>query len=202
MAMRRLSSLVLRKWKEKERWAGRRRSEPYVGGEEDNEEEEEEERKMEKRDRHWQMRRRKSEPCAQTEGEEKMEEKKKSDGRKERRKSEPNVEEEVRKERKKMEAGRGRERRKSTSWLMAEERAAGQVDRKKVRRRSEPCGVLHIQLLPVSGRKRRELLQRRVGHRTSCSEEEEHHASRGRSDPTSPPDHSKQNGDRKALISF
>ncbi|XP_030611965.1 5'-AMP-activated protein kinase subunit gamma-2-like isoform X1 [Archocentrus centrarchus] len=192
MAMRRLSSLVLRKWKEKERWTGRRRSEPYAGGEEDDEEEEEEEeRKMERRDRqtHRWMMRRKSEPCGPMEGEEKMEEKKKSDGRKERRKSEPSVEEGVRKERKRMETSRGRERRKSTSWLMVEDRAAGQVDRKKLRRRSEPCSVLHVQLLPLSSRKRRELLQRRMGRRTSCSEEEEHHLSRGRSDPTGPLDH-------------
>lgn len=192
MAMRRLSSLVLRKWKEKERWTGRRRSEPYAGG---NEEEEGEETKRENRDRltYGRMMRRKSEPCGATE-EDQTEEKKKSGARRERRTCEPSVEEEaVRRDRRRAEPGRGRERRKSTSWLMAEDRAAGQADGTKPRRRSEPCGVLHVQLLPVSGRRRRELLQRRTGRRASCSEEEERHMTRGRSDPAGPLDYSKQN---------
>lgn len=192
MAMRRLSSLVLRKWKEKERWTGRRRSEPYAGGDEDEEEEDEgEETKKENRDRR--MMRRKSEPCGATE-EDQTEEKKKSSARRERRTSEPSAEEEeVRRDRRRAEPGRGRERRKSTSWLMAEDRAAGQADGTKLRRRSEPCGVLHVQLLPLSGRRRRELLQRRTGRRASCSEEEECHMTRGRSDPAGPLDYSKQN---------
>lgn len=50
--MKRLSSLMLRKWKEKERWTRRRRSEPCGG------EEEEEEGQTDRR-----MTRRKSEPC-------------------------------------------------------------------------------------------------------------------------------------------
>lgn len=188
MAMRRLSSLVLRKWKEKERWTGRRRSEPYAGGDEDEEEEDEgEETKKENRDRR--MMRRKSEPCGATE-EDQTEEKKKSSARRERRTSEPSAEEEeVRRDRRRAEPGRGRERRKSTSWLMAEDRAAGQADGTKLRRRSEPCGVLHVQLLPLSGRRRRELLQRRTGRRASCSEEEECHMTRGRSDPAGPLDY-------------
>lgn len=192
--MRRLSSLVLRKWKEKERWTGRRRSEPYAGGNED-EEDEGEEMKMESRDRltDRRMMRRKSEPCGATEEEDQTEEKKKSGVRRERRMSEPSVEEEeVRRDRRRAEPGRGRERRKSTSWLMAEDRAAGQADGMKLRRRSEPCGVLHVQLLPLSGRRRRELLQRRTGRRASCSEEEECHMTKGRSDPAGPLDYSKQ----------
>lgn len=192
--MRRLSSLVLRKWKEKERWTGRRRSEPYAGGNEE-EEDEGEETKKENRDRltYGRMMRRKSEPCGATE-EDQTEEKKKSGARRERRTYEPSVEEEeVRRDRRRAEPGRGRERRKSTSWLMAEDRAAGQADGTKLRRRSEPCGVLHVQLLPLSGRRRRELLQRRTGRRASCSEEEECHMTRGRSDPIGPLDYSKQN---------
>uniref|UniRef100_A0A3P9CXN3 5'-AMP-activated protein kinase subunit gamma-2 n=1 Tax=Maylandia zebra TaxID=106582 RepID=A0A3P9CXN3_9CICH len=190
MAMRRLSSLVLRKWKEKERWTGRRRSEPYAGGNEE-EEDEGEETKKENRDRltYGRMMRRKSEPCGATE-EDQTEEKKKSGARRERRTYEPSVEEEeVRRDRRRAEPGRGRERRKSTSWLMAEDRAAGQADGTKLRRRSEPCGVLHVQLLPLSGRRRRELLQRRTGRRASCSEEEECHMTRGRSDPVGPLDY-------------
>lgn len=191
--MRRLSSLVLRKWKEKERWTGRRRSEPYAGGNEE-EEDEGEETKKENRDKltYGRMMRRKSEPCGATE-EDQTEEKKKSGARRERRMYEPSVEEEVRRDRRRAEPGRGRERRKSTSWLMAEDRAAGQADGTKLRRRSEPCGVLHVQLLPLSGRRRRELLQRWTGRRASCSEEEECHMTRGRSDPVGPLDYSKQN---------
>ncbi|XP_044032204.1 capping protein inhibiting regulator of actin dynamics-like [Siniperca chuatsi] len=206
MAMKRLSSLMLRKWKEKERWTGRRRSEPYGGGEE---EEEEEERQTDRRDRqtHRRMLRRKSEPCGQMEEDEKREEKK-SERKKERRRSEPSVEEEE--DRKRTETGRGKERRKSASWIMAEDRAGGQADRRQreadrrtLRRRSEPCGILHVQLLPLSNRKRRELLQRRTGRRTSCSEEgdgqtdrrqgdEFRPMTRGRSEPIGPLDNSKQ----------
>lgn len=159
---------MLRKWKEKERWTGRRRSEPYGGGEE---EEEEEERKTDRRDRqiHRQMLRRTSEPCGQTEAEEETEEDEKTDLKKERRKSETNMDEEDKKEKRRTEVGRGKERKKSTSWITVEDR--GQVDRKTLRRRSEPCGVLYVQLLPLSSRKRRELLHRRTGRRTSYSED-------------------------------
>lgn len=187
---------MLRKWKEKERWTGRRRSEPYGGGEE--EEEEEEERQTDRR-----MLRRKSEPCGQTEGDEKMEEKNSERGRKkERRKSESSVEEEVRRDRRRKETGRRTEKRKSASWVMVEDKAGGQTDRRRtVRRRSEPCGVLYVQLLPLSNRKRKELLQRRTGRRTSCSVEgdgqtdrtqEYRGISRGRSEPVGPLDNSKQ----------
>ncbi|KAM3593615.1 uncharacterized protein V6R79_017202 [Siganus canaliculatus] len=169
MAMKRLSSLMLRKWKEKERWTGRRRSEPYAA-EEEEEEEEEEQRRCTDRRRH-ELRRRSDPSCRWTEDGVDAEEKKK-----ERRKSEPNMEEEFSKDRKKAETGRGR--RKSTSWMMVEDRAGGQTDGRRreedgrtLRRRSEPCGVLHVQLLPLSNRKRRELLQRRTGRRTSCSED-------------------------------
>lgn len=194
MAMKRLSSLMLRKWKEKERWTGRRRSEPYAGGEE---EEEEEERQTDRRDRQADRRmlRRKSEPCGSMDGEVKMEEKKSAGRRKERRKSESSVEEEVRRDR------RRAERRKSASWIIVEDNAEGQTDRRLMtRRRSEPCGVLYVQLLPLSNRKRKELLQRRMRHRKSCSEDgdgasagtqEVRQMSRGRSDPTGPLDHSK-----------
>lgn len=158
---------MLRKWKEKERWSGRRRSEPY--GEE---EEEEEERQADR-----QMSRRRSEPYGQMQEE-----------KKECRSTE--VEEEWR---------RGR-RRNSSSWILTEDRAEGHMDRRGTRRRrSEPCGTLHIQLLPVSNRKRKELLKRRTGG-TSCSElgrprtaAEVRHLPRGRSQPTGPLDHSKKN---------
>lgn len=195
MAMKRLSSLMLRKWKEKERWTGRRRSEPYAGGEE---EEEEEERQTDRRDRQADRRmlRRKSEPCGPMDGEVKMEENKSAGRWKERRKSESSVEEEVRRDR------RRAERRKSTSWIIVEDNTGGQTDRRQMtRRRSEPCGVLYVQLLPLSNRKRKELLQRRMGHRKSCSEDgdgasagtqEVRKMSRGRSDPTGPLAHSKQ----------
>ncbi|XP_078018993.1 uncharacterized protein LOC117265042 isoform X2 [Epinephelus lanceolatus] len=203
MAMKRLSSLMLKKWKEKERWTGRRRSEPYGGGEEEEEEE------ADRRDRqtHKMMVRRKSEPCGQTDRELKMEDKKSESGsKKEHRKSESNMEEEDRKDRKRTETGRNKDRRKSASWIMAEDRAAGQTgkrqreaDRCRMRRRSEPCGILYVQLLPLSNRKRRELLQRRTGRRTSFSEEgdgrkdrtqghEFGQMTRGRSEPVGPLD--------------
>ncbi|XP_035513284.1 DEAD-box ATP-dependent RNA helicase 42-like [Morone saxatilis] len=207
MAMKRLSGLMLRKWKEKERWTGRRRSEPYGGGEED-EEEEEEERQMDRSDRqtHRLMLRRKSEPFGQTEGAGKMEKKSESSRKKERRRSESNMEDEERRDGKRTETSRGKERRKSASWMMVEDKAGGQVDRRlkeadrrTLRRRSEPCGVLHVQLLPLSNRKRRELLQRRMGRRTSCGEEEDGQTdrrqgdefkqmTRGRSEPVGPLD--------------
>ncbi|XP_067341656.1 5'-AMP-activated protein kinase subunit gamma-2-like isoform X7 [Channa argus] len=182
MAMKRLSSLMLRKWKEKERWTGRRRSEPYGGGEEEEEEEaKEEERKTGKKDMEMQRRmlRRKSEPCGHMGGDQKMEDKKSEEGRrKERRKSESNIEEEDRKDRTRTEMGSGKERRMSASWIMEEDIVEGQtnrrqkeVDKSTLRRRSEPYGVLYVQLLPLSNRKRRELLQRRTGCRMSYSEE-------------------------------
>ncbi|XP_042256066.1 5'-AMP-activated protein kinase subunit gamma-2-like [Thunnus maccoyii] len=133
-------------------------------------------------------------------GDVKMEEKKSERGRKkERRKSEPNMEEEDRKDRGRTDTGRGKERRKSASWMMAEDRAGGQTDRRQreadrrtSRRRSEPCGILYVQLLPLSNRKRRELLQRRTGRRMSCSEDadgptdEFGQMTRGRSEPIGP----------------
>ncbi|XP_070842723.1 uncharacterized protein [Chaetodon trifascialis] len=204
MAMKRLSSLMVRKWKEKERWTGRRRSEPYGGGEE-----EEEERQTDRRDRHMHrhMLRRKSEPCGHTEEDEKMEEKKSESSRKkERRKSESSLQEEDRKDGKRTETGRGQERRKSASWIMVEDRAGGQMDRRQkeadrwtLRQRSEPCGTLYVQLPPLSNRKKRELLQRRMGRRMSCSEEgggqmdrrdgdEFRQMTRGRSEPVGPLD--------------
>lgn len=160
---------MLRKWKEKERWTGRRRSEPYGGEEED-----EEERQIDR-----QMTRRKSEPCGQMQEE-----------RKEFRRTK-SIEEEWRKGK----------RRNSSSWIMTEDRPGGHTDRRCThRRRSEPSGTLHIQLLPVSNRKRKELLKRRTGG-TSCSEmvqpgtaaAEDRHMPRGRSHPTRPLAHSKQN---------
>nr|XP_046227885.1 uncharacterized protein LOC124049846 [Scatophagus argus] len=207
MAMKRLSSLMLKKWKEKERWTGRRRSEPCGGREE--QEEEEEEKQMDTRDRRTQRRmlRRKSEPCGQTEEDKKGEEKKSENSRKkERRKSESNMEVEERKERKRIETGGGKERKKSASWIMMEDRTGGQTDstqreadRRTARRRSEPCGILYVQLLPLSNRKRRELLQRRTGRRMSCSEQgdtqmdrrrgdEFRQMTRGRSEPIGPLD--------------
>lgn len=193
MAMKRLSSLMLRKWKEKERWTGRRRSEPY-GGEE---EEDRTDRPIDRR-----MLRRKSEPYGQVEDEKIEEKKSESSRKKERRKSESSVEEEVRKDRRRTETGRGNGRRKSASCIMVEDRARLQMDsRWTPRRRSEPCGILYIQLLPLSTRKRKELLQRRTGRRTSCSEERPglmdrtldfRQMTRGRSEPIGPLDNSKQ----------
>lgn len=200
---------MLRKWKEKERWTGRRRSEPYGGGEEEEEDEDEEERKTDRRDRqtHKRMLRRTSEPCGQMEEGQKKEEKKSDGGwKKESRKSEFKVEED-RKDRRRTETGRGKDRRKSASWIMVDDKAGGQTDRRQkesdrrtLRRRSEPCSLLYVQLLPLSNRKRRELLQRRTGRRTSCSEEGYGHTNRrqgdgqmtrGRSEPIGPLDNSK-----------
>ncbi|XP_023252698.1 5'-AMP-activated protein kinase subunit gamma-1-like [Seriola lalandi dorsalis] len=100
------------------------------------------------------------------------------------------MDEEDGKDGRRMETGRGRERRKSASWIMVEDRAGGQTDRKPketdrrtLRRRSEPCGILYVQLLPLSIRKRRQLLQRRTGRRTSCSEEGDGQMSRDRLEP-------------------
>lgn len=197
---------MLRKWKEKERWTGRRRSEPYGRGEE--EDEDEEERKADRRDRqiHKRMLRRTSEPCGQMEEGQKKEEKKSDGGwRKESRTSELKVEEEDRKDRRRTQTGRGKDRRKSASWIMVDDKAGGQMDsrqkgldRRTLRRRSEPCSLLYVQLLPLSNRKRRELLQRRTGRRTSCSEEGYGHTdrrhgqmTRGRSEPIGPLDNSK-----------
>nr|XP_019964484.1 PREDICTED: actin cytoskeleton-regulatory complex protein pan1-like [Paralichthys olivaceus] len=189
MGMKRLSGLMLRKWKERERWIGRRRSEPCGAEEKDKEE-----RQTDRTDRL--MLRRKSEPCGQTEDFQKMEEKTSERMRKkERRKSESNMDEEDRKDRKKTEMGRGKGRRKSASWIMAEDREGGQMDRRQkeadrgtLRRRSEPCSILYIQLLPLSGRKRRELLQRRTGRRTSSSADREGQMMAGTSEPIRPLD--------------
>lgn len=202
---------MLRKWKEKERWTERRRSEPYGGREEEEEDEDEEQRKTDRRDRqiHKRMLRRKSEPCGQTEEDQKTEEKKSEGGRKkEYRKFESNMEEEDRKDRRKTETGRGKDRRKSASWIIVDDKAGGQtdrrqkeVDRRTLRRRSEPCSLLYVQLLPLSNRKRRELLQKRTGRRMSCSEEVDGQTNRrhgdgqmtrGRSEPIGPLDYSKQ----------
>lgn len=197
MAMKRLSSLMLRKWKEKERWTERRRSEPYGGEEEEEEEEDRTDRPLDRR-----MLRRKSEPYGQVEDEKIEEKKSESIRKKERRKSESSAEEEVRKDRRRTETGRGNGRRKSASWIMVEDRAGGQTDSGRTpRRRSEPCGILYVQLLPLSTRKRKELLQRRTGRRTSCSEERLglmdrtphfRQMTRGRSEPIGPLDNSKQ----------
>jgi len=182
MAMKRLSSLMLRKRNDKERWTGRRRSEPFGRGEE-----EEEEKRTDVGLRHMQRRmlRRRSEPCGQMEEEEKTKEKKK-----ELRKPETNVEEEE--ELNGTGTSVGRERRMSVSCVVVEDGAGGQVDRrqKAVRRRSEPCGV---HPLPLSFRRRREL---RTGRRTSCSEEADRRrgdgqVTRGTSQPAGPLDNSK-----------
>ncbi|KAK2859762.1 hypothetical protein Q5P01_004382 [Channa striata] len=197
---------MLRKWKDKERWTGRRRSEPNGGAEEEEEEAEVEESRTGKKDRggHRRMLRRKSEPCGQTEGDQKTEEKKSEEGRRrERRKSESNIEED-RKDRRRTEMARGKDRRMSASWIMEEDKDGGQTNRRQkeaerwsLRRRSEPCGVLYVQLLPLSNRKRRELLQRRTGCRMSYSEEtdgqtdrkrEDGRMTRGRSEPIGPLD--------------
>lgn len=189
MAMKRLSSLVLGKWKEKERWTGRRRSEPYRGGQEEEE------------DTGGRMLKRDSGPCGQMDEENARET--------ERQRSKTNMEEDGKKDRKRTEADRRTERRNSESWMIAEDRAGGQTDRRQremdrrtMQPRSEPCGVLHVQLLPLSSRKRRELLQRRTGHRTSCSEvakgrmdrkpgEGSGHMTRAKSEPISPLGNSK-----------
>lgn len=212
---------MLRKWKDKERWTGRRRSEPCGAGEE---EEEEEERQTDRRDRqtHRFMLRRKSEPCGQMEEDEKTEEeekKSKSGRKKERRRSESSVEEEFRQDRRRAERGRGKDRRNSASWISVEDRPGGQTDRRPreadsrtLRRRSEPCGILYVQMLPLSNRKRRELLQRRTGRRTSCSEEGDgqterrqrdqfRQMTRGRSEPIGPLDNSKHNDYTNTTVS-
>ncbi|KAM4718734.1 5'-AMP-activated protein kinase subunit gamma-2-like [Anableps anableps] len=164
--MKRLSSLMLRRWRDKERWTERRRSEPSAGGQE-------EDRKTDLGQRR--MLRRRSEPCGQVD----MEGRKRSDWRK----SDAIMEEED-----KMDG-----RRQSVSSVMVEDRVRGYVDRKTMRRRSEPYGVLYVQLLPLSFRKRRELLQRRTGQSASCSEDGDRrrgdrHMSRGTSEPTGPLD--------------
>lgn len=159
----------------------RRRSEPSAGAEE----EEEEDRKTDlgQRQIHRRMMRRQSEPCGR------MEDRRRSEWRK----SGSIMEEED-----KTEKGRKAGRRQSVSCMMVEDRPGGHVDRgqrdmdkKTVRRRSEPCGVLYVQLLPLSLRKKRELLQRRTGRRASCSEDGDRkrgdgHMSRGTSEPIGP----------------
>ncbi|MEQ2245967.1 hypothetical protein ILYODFUR_033560 [Ilyodon furcidens] len=191
--MKRLSSLVLRKWKDKERWMERRRSEPSARGEE-----EEDERKTDlgHRQTHRRLLRRRSEPCGRMEKDEKTEERRKSDWRKS---------DSITEEGDKMEKGR-------VSCIMLEDRVRGHedrrqrdMDRKTMRRRSEPCGILYVQLLPLSCRKRRDLLQRRTGRSTSCSDDGDwrmdrrggdrcpDHMSRGTSEPVGPLENSKIN---------
>lgn len=204
MAMKRLSSLMLGRLKDKDRWTGRRRSEPYGGAQEEEDEDRPRDSKLGQTSG-W-MLRRKSEPCGQTEGE-KMKQRKKSGWKKERRKSETSIEDEDRRDRRKTEMRRLKDTRKSASW-MVEDRAGGQVDRKQkdidgkmLRRRSEPCNILYVQLLPLSSRKRRELLWRRTGRRMSCTvgetaqmdrSRDEGQMTRGRSAPIGPLDNSKQ----------
>ncbi|XP_036073352.1 5'-AMP-activated protein kinase subunit gamma-2 isoform X1 [Oryzias melastigma] len=115
--------------------------------------------------------RRNSEPCGQTNEDEK--ERKNREKRTECKRSKSREEQDYSRQEK-----RGEERRRSASCVMVEDRGGCQgdrlrnaVDRKTVRRRSEPCGVLYIQLLPLSFRKRRDLLLRRTGRRLSCSKE-------------------------------
>lgn len=202
MTMRRLSTLMLRKWRNTEGWAGRRRSEPFWRVEEwDAEGEEEEERRTDVRKTHRRMLRRSSEPCGQTDGEGDMRETKNCEKRREYKRSKTREEQDCRRQ-----ENRGGERRKSTSCVMVEDiggcqgdRLHNAADRKAVRRRSEPCGVLYVQLLPLSFRKRRDLLLRRTGRRLSCSKEgagaEDRmtvgQMCRGTSEPVGPLDNSK-----------
>lgn len=124
MAMKRLSSLMLRKWKDKERWSGRRRSEPF-GGRED-EDEDEEQRKTDRRARqtHKWMLRRKSEPCGQMEKEEKNE----GGQKKGNRKFGTNMEDDDRKDRRRTEIGGRKDRRKSAAWLIVDDKEGGRTD--------------------------------------------------------------------------
>lgn len=210
--MKRLSSLMLKKWKDKERWTGRRRSEPFGGGEEEEDD-------VSDRQTHRRMLRRKSEPFGPTEEDEKtVERKSESSRKKEQRRSESNMGEEDRKDKRRTETGKGKERRKSISWLMREDKEGGQKDGKKkeadrrtLRRQSEPCETLYVQLLPLSSRKRRELMQRRTGRRTSCNEEGDRqtdriqgNGSRERISPVGPSDDSKQTSDvsEKTLLAL
>lgn len=175
---------MLKKWKDKDRWMERRRSEPSDGGEE-------EDRRTDLRHRqtHRRMLRRKSEPCGQMERDEKNEEKSNWT------RSESTIKED------RMETGSGKDQGKCST--MVEDRVGGQVDRiqrdmdrKWMRRRSEPCGALHVQLLHLSVRKRW------TGRRTSCSKGEDRQVdrrleddqiTRGTSEPIGPLNNSKTN---------
>ncbi|TMS01712.1 hypothetical protein E3U43_016767, partial [Larimichthys crocea] len=202
MAMKRLSSLMLRKWKEKERWTGRRRSEPYGGGEQ---EEDEEERQTDRRDRqtHKRMLRRKSEPCGLTEEDEKMEEKKtESSWKKERQKSESIMEEE---DRKKQEEDRDR-RRWSKEKVCIMGHGGGQSRRTGGQeaeggRQTDAEAALRTMWHPACPtvscvhRKRKELLHRRTGRRMEEGGQTDgeqrdgfRQMTRGRSEPTGPLD--------------
>ncbi|XP_076014275.1 uncharacterized protein LOC143006841 isoform X2 [Genypterus blacodes] len=201
--MKRLSNLMVRRWKEKERWRERRRSEPYRVGEYEEEEKEVKERHPGRRERpagRW-MLRRKSEPCAQVKEEEKVEERKSETGRKKerRRKSESNMEEDRKEMKRVAEMERGKERRMSASCLDGTgrqmDRKQQETDRRTLRRRSEPCGTLSVQLLSMVNRKRKDLQHRQTGIlRTSCSEEGDREqkdgyreTARGTSEPTGSP---------------
>ncbi|KAM7369528.1 hypothetical protein PAMP_010846 [Pampus punctatissimus] len=128
-------------------------------------------------------------------GDKKMVEKSERGRKKQRRKSESNVE--VEEDKKDRRTDKGKERRKSASWMMVEDRVGGQNDRRQweadrwtSQQQSEPCGILYVQLLPLSNRKRREQLQRRTGRRMSCTEEvtrdEFGQMTRRRSEPIGP----------------
>lgn len=185
--MKRLSHLMMKKWRETERWKERRRSEP-CGGTTVVEEEKRSTRVAESaaRDTGKMTPRRRSEPCGQV-AEEEEERPKMKDRR--RRKSEPSVrlgervwrtmptdrwtgdEEEKKK--------KGRRRRKSESGLPAaegwedEDRGGGGqqgetdawADRQALRQRSERGWPPVHQLPPLSDRKRKELLDRRMGRK-------------------------------------
>lgn len=214
--MKRLGNLMIRRWKEKDRWRERRSSEPYRVGEYEEEEEEKRERHTGRRERQtgrW-MLRRKSEPCAQMEEEEKVEERKSETGwKKERRRSELNMEGDGKEIKRMAEMEREKERRKSASWTMVDgtgrqmDRKHKETDRRTLRRRSEPCGTMYVQLLPMSNRKRKDLLQRQTGLRTSCREEGDREQTdgyremaRGTSEPISSPGNSKHKKYRGSLL--
>lgn len=80
----------------------------------------------------------------------------------EHRRSESNMQKEVDRKnwwrlRRRMDGEKGR--RNSTTTVVAKDRDGGQVDRETLRRRSEPCSILHLQLLPLSSGRRRALSQ-------------------------------------------
>lgn len=194
--MKRLSHLMMKKWRETERWKERRRSEPCGSAAEVEEKRCTRVAESAARDTGNTTPRRRSEPCGQEAEEEGEEERPKMEER-QRRKSEPSVrpdEQERRttqtdgwmggEEEEKKKKGR-RRRRKSESGLplAAEGRAApgqgdedggggrwgetdARTDRQSLRRRSEPCWALVLQLPPLSDGKRKELLERRMGRKT------------------------------------
>ncbi|XP_056155113.1 uncharacterized protein LOC130129560 [Lampris incognitus] len=166
--MKRLGHLMLRRWRETERWTRRRKSEPCGGVEEEEEEEEGTERQTDRRKKRqtdrWTLRRR-SEPCtgATEEEEDKSQGMKRKDEKRRRRKSEPSIL--VQPEMDRQTERQTDRQRKETGGR------SGEADERMLRRRSEPCGALYIQLLPLSDRKRKELLERRTGRRKSIGEE-------------------------------